>query len=176
MIKRHLIRVKRRHNMTNKNINNDKGKYNDNDTDKDNNNEWWGDMTWPKLTMTISMRPWQFPCHLGNTQKEQSLRHDNDNDKKMTWPKKIFTMTKTNAYNDNDADKDNNTESDEMMTWPKLTITISKTFREHPQRATLEPCDLILDTLDTDYISNNWEQQFHWIKRGDFMYQILEIN
>ena len=27
----------------------------DNDKDKDNDNEWWGDMTWPKLTMTTTM-------------------------------------------------------------------------------------------------------------------------
>ena len=34
------------------------------------------------------------------------------------------------------------------------------TLREHPQRAILETCDLRLDTWDTDYISDNWEQQY----------------
>ena len=34
------------------------------------------------------------------------------------------------------------------------------TFREHPQRVTLENCDLRLDTWGTDYISDNWEQQY----------------
>ena len=34
------------------------------------------------------------------------------------------------------------------------TKTMTYTFREHPQRA-LETCDLRLDTLDTDYISDN---------------------
>ena len=44
------------------------------------------------------------------------------------------------------------------------------TFGEHPQRATLESCDLTLDTWDTDYIADNWEQQYEqllcdlWIK------------
>ena len=33
-------------------------------------------------------------------------------------------------------------------------------FREHPQRASLEICDLRLDTWDTDYIFDNWEQQY----------------
>ena len=33
-------------------------------------------------------------------------------------------------------------------------------FREHTQRAILEICDLRLDTWDTDYISDNWEQQY----------------
>ena len=33
-------------------------------------------------------------------------------------------------------------------------------FREHPQTAILETCDLRLDTWDTDYISDNWEQQY----------------
>ena len=30
------------------------------------------------------------------------------------------------------------------------------TFREHPQRPILETCDL----WDTDYIDDNWEQQY----------------
>ena len=46
------------------------------------------------------------------------------------------------------------------MTWPKLTMTMTMTLREHPQRAILETCDLRLDTCDTDYISDNWEQQY----------------
>ena len=29
------------------------------------------------------------------------------------------------------------------------------TFREHPQRAIQETCDLRLDTCDTEYISDN---------------------
>ena len=33
----------------------DQQKDNDKDKDKDNDNEWWGDMTWPKLTMTTTM-------------------------------------------------------------------------------------------------------------------------
>ena len=32
---------------------------------------------------------------------------------------------------------------------------MTMTFKEHPQRAILETCDL----WDTDYISGNWEQQ-----------------
>ena len=35
------------------------------------------------------------------------------------------------------------------------TKTVAKRFREHPQRAILGTCDL----LDTDYISDNWEQK-----------------
>ena len=48
------------------------------------------------------------------------------------------------------------------MTLPKwtMTMTLAMTFREHPQRAILEICDLRLDTWDTDYISDNWEQQY----------------
>ena len=34
------------------------------------------------------------------------------------------------------------------------TKTMTYTFREQPQRA-LETCDLRLDTLDTDFISDN---------------------
>ena len=43
-------------------------------------------------------------------------------------------------------------------------------FREHPQRAIQETCDLRLDTCDTEYISDNWERQYQqlhcdlWIK------------
>ena len=36
---------------------------------------------------------------------------------------------------------------------------MTETFREHSQRAILETCDLRLDTCDSDYISDNWEQQ-----------------
>ena len=36
-----------------------------------------------------------------------------------------------------------------------MTMTLPMTFREHPQRAILETCDLRLDTKDTDYISDN---------------------
>ena len=36
-----------------------------------------------------------------------------------------------------------------------MTLTMTMTFREHTQRAILETCDL----QDTDYISDNWEQQ-----------------
>ena len=52
--------------------------------------------------------------------------------------------------------------------WEKKTKTM--TFREHPQRVTLKTCDLRLDTWDTDYISDNCEQQYQqlhcdpWIK------------
>ena len=48
------------------------------------------------------------------------------------------------------------------VTWPKwtMTMTLAMAFREHPQRAILTICDLRLDTWDTDYISDNWEQQY----------------
>ena len=29
------------------------------DKDKDNDNKWWGNMTWPKLTITISTTLWE---------------------------------------------------------------------------------------------------------------------
>ena len=41
-----------------------------------------------------------------------------------------------------------------------MTMTLDMTFREHPQSAMLEIFDLRLDTWDTDYISDNWEQQY----------------
>ena len=34
------------------------------------------------------------------------------------------------------------------------------TFREHPHGVTLKTCDLRLDTSDTDYISDNCDQQY----------------
>ena len=37
---------------------------------------------------------------------------------------------------------------------------MAMTFREHPQSAMLEIFDLRLDIWDTDYISDNWEQQY----------------
>ena len=59
---------------------------------------------------------------------------------------------------DNDKDKDSNNDNDNEwwgdMTWLKLTLTITMPFREHPQTAILETCDLRLDTWD------NWEQQY----------------
>ena len=35
------------------------------------------------------------------------------------------------------------------------TKTMTKAFREHPQRAVQDMCDLRLDTWDTDYISDD---------------------
>ena len=55
----------------------------------------------------------------------------------MTWPKKI----------DNDKYKDKDNDND-------------KEFREHHQRAVLETCSLRLDIWDTDFIFDNWEQQY----------------
>ena len=52
----------------------------------------------------------------------------------------------------------------------KNTMTMIMAFREYPLRAIKETCDLRLDTWDTDYISDNWEQQYWqlhcdpWIK------------
>ena len=42
----------------------------------------------------------------------------------------------------------------------KKTKTMTKAFREHPERAVLDTCDLRLNTWDTDYISDNWEPEF----------------
>ena len=62
----------------------------------------------------------------------------------------------------NDKDKYN----DRYLEWllrpvtTKKTMTMTMTLREHPQRAILESCDLRLNTWDTDYIFDNWEQQF----------------
>ena len=39
-------------------------------------------------------------------------------------------------------------------------MTLVMTFGEHPERAILEICDLRLDTWDTDYVSDNWKQQY----------------
>ena len=50
---------------------------------------------------------------------------------------------------DNDKDKYNDKYKDN-----------DKEFRQHHQRAVLETCSLRLDTWDTDFISDNWEQQY----------------
>ena len=62
------------------------------------------------------------------------------------------------------------------------TKTMTYTFREHPQRA-LETCDLRLDTWDTDFISDNWEQQYQhlhcdpWIKSdGDSIRNSCDVS
>ena len=81
------------------------------------------------------------------------------------WPKRPVTFetfdqsdeeTRPVQQKDNDKDKYNDKYKDN-----------GKEFRQHHQRAVLETCDLRLDTWDTDYIADNWEQQLHcdpWVK------------
>ena len=58
------------------------------------------------------------------------------------WPVQQKDNDK-DKYNDKYKDKDND-----------------KEFRQHHQRAVLETCSLRLDTWDTNFISDNWEQQY----------------
>ena len=73
-----------------------------------------------------------------------------DQSDEETWP-------------DQQKDKDKDKEWWGDMTWPKLTITM--TFREHPQRAILETCDL----WD---IWSEWWGDMTWPKKRQRQWQI----
>ena len=98
---------------------------------------------------------------LAKRQKQKPQENILKSDSRDLWPLRhlIRVMRRHNMTIDQPKDKDKDNEWWGDMTLPKLTMTMTMTFREHPQRATLETCDL---SDDEKWPDQNWLWQWPW--------------